>query len=70
MSPVKTLAPTLQFDEFEYLKGNLGWHVYCSLILVADDIGSRSIALGVLVLLFGLAVDVDIVAAVASRCAI
>lgn len=62
MSSVEILAPTLQFNKFEYLKGNSGRDVYYFIIIVVVDlvIGSRSIFLrGILVLvlvLFGSAV--------------
>eukprot|EP00984_Skeletonema_dohrnii_P011087 scaffold4399_cov75-Skeletonema_dohrnii-CCMP3373.AAC.3 len=49
MSSVETLAPTLQLDEFEYLKGNLGWDVHYFLLFVVDVV-IGSIAWGILVL--------------------
>ena len=58
MPSVETLAPTLQFNKFEYLEGNLGRDVYYFFIVVVDlVICNRSIVLrGVLVLvLFDLA---------------
>ena len=52
MSSVETLAPTLQLDEFEYLKGNLGRYVHYFLLFVVDVVVIGSIAWGVLVLVF------------------
>ena len=61
MSSVETLAPTLQLDEFEDLKGNLGRYVQYFLLFVVDVVVIGSIALGILVLVFGLAVVVVVV---------
>ena len=52
MSSVETLAPTLQLDEFEDLKGNLGRYVHYFLLFVVDVVVIGSIAWGVLVLVF------------------
>ena len=62
MSSVETLAPTLQLDEFEDLKGNLGRYVHYFLLFVVDVVVIGSIAWGILVFvfvfMFGLAVVV------------
>ena len=47
MSSVETLAPTLQLDEIEDLKGNLGRDVHYFLLFVVDVV-IGSIAWGVL----------------------
>ena len=52
MSSVETLAPTLQLDEFEDLKGNLGRYVQYFLLFVVDVVVIGSIAWGGLVLVF------------------
>ena len=76
MSSVETLAPTLQLDEFEDLKGNLGRYVQYFLLFVVDVVVIGSIAWGVLVLVivivfvfvfvFGLSVVVAIIISAAG----
>eukprot|EP00984_Skeletonema_dohrnii_P026994 scaffold16422_cov78-Skeletonema_dohrnii-CCMP3373.AAC.3 len=48
MSSVETLAPTLQLDEFEDLKGNLGRDVHYFFLLFVVDVVIGSIAWGIL----------------------
>jgi hypothetical protein len=68
MSSVETLAPTLQLDEFEYLKGNLGRDVHYFLLFVVDVVVIGSIAWGflVVVFMFGLVVVVGTTTTAAS----
>ena len=66
MSSVETLAPTLQLDEFEDLKGNLGRDVHYFLLFVLDVVVIGSIAWGVLVLVFGSSVVVAIIISAAG----
>ena len=70
MSSVEILAPTLQFYEFEYLKGNLGRDVYYFLLFVVHIIGrSDSIAWAWVIVLLGLGV-VIILAAIGAGAAV
>eukprot|EP00984_Skeletonema_dohrnii_P008443 scaffold3107_cov77-Skeletonema_dohrnii-CCMP3373.AAC.3 len=73
MSSVEALAPTLQLDEFEYLKGNLGRDVHYFLLFVVDVVVIGSIASGILVLVFvsvfGLAVFVATIISAAAAAA-
>eukprot|EP00985_Skeletonema_marinoi_P020085 scaffold11772_cov183-Skeletonema_marinoi.AAC.4 len=71
MSSVETLAPTLQLDEFEDLKGNLGRYVHYFLLFVVDVVVIGSIAWGpsflLVVVLSGVLSDkTDVVEAVSS----
>ena len=64
MSSVETLAPTLQLDEFEDLKGNLGRYVHYFLLFVVDVVVIGSIAWGVLVLVFVFVFGLSVVVAI------
>ena len=69
MSSVETLAPTLQLDEFEDLKGNLGRYVHYFLLFVVDVVVIGSIAWGILVVVFGLSVVVATIISAAAAAA-